>query len=397
MKENPLYVVFFIVVMTLNHPSIAAPCYSFYELQKAIDHPVVQKTDSRLRPSRIRIGLKSNRYKEDIKFYLKDTINLPSDAVWFSMDFARPDSFGDGYKSLYKIVPLMDEYTEMPIPSQITLSGISAGKYFISVQLRSLISGEAVATHTWMITKKPAFMETPLFYAMICFGIGGIGGYILYERSRRTKNEYRLRRKISRDLHDEVGGLLAGISMQVDLLRLKMGDYEMPSIEAIGEHSRQSIQMMDDIIWAVDARNNDQESLGDRMKYVASQLLEPLEIEINFELEPGESRKVAQTVLQNLYLIFKEAVHNICKHSDATAVRIGLHFTARNIELYVQDNGTGTAKKRVSHRKGNGLRNMQLRAEQIGAQLYCGYTQGGYEVRVIAPNYEGRLLKWLKF
>src|SRR5690606_10550415 len=123
--------------------------------------------------------------------------------------------------------------------------------------------------------------------AMVCFGLGGICAYILYERSRRTKNEFQLRGKISRDLHDEVGGLLTGISMQADLLRLKMGDQEAQSIEAIGNHSRQSIQMMDDIIWAVDARNNDQESLGDRMKYVASQLFDPLDITVSFELEQG--------------------------------------------------------------------------------------------------------------
>src|SRR5690606_7807301 len=103
---------------------------------------------------------------------------------------------------------------------------------------------------------------------------------------------------------------------------------EAQSIEAIGNHSRQSMQMMDDIIWAVDARNNDQESLGDRIKYVASQLFDPLDITVTFELEQGSRRKITQTVRQNLYLIFKEAIHNICKHSNATAVRIRLHFAA---------------------------------------------------------------------
>lgn len=396
-NQTPYVVLFIALTISGIGGGSAYPYPSSYSTRNILDSDTL-KLRTYLKPTQIQIGLKSSRYeKESVELHPKDSIDLPKDAVWFSLEFKHLDDVGQTYKRLYKIAPLMDEYEEMPRSSQINLSGIAAGKYFISVQLQPLISGEKALERTWAVTKEPAFTESPLFYAMVCFGLGGICAYILYERSRRTKNEFQLRGKISRDLHDEVGGLLTGISMQADLLRLKMGDQEAQSIEAIGNHSRQSIQMMDDIIWAVDARNNDQESLGDRMKYVASQLFDPLDITVSFELEQGSRRKITQTVRQNLYLIFKEAIHNICKHSNATAVRIRLHFAAGNIELYISDNGTDTKKQYLSNRSGNGLRNMQLRADQIDAQLHVGYTENGYEVGIIAPNYEGRLLKWLKF
>src|SRR5690606_22461379 len=131
--------------------------------------------------------------------------------------------------------------------------------------------------------------------------------------TRKLKSEERLRKRISRDLHDEVGGLLTGISMQTDLLRMK--NYPSNFVESIGSYSREAIQMMDDIIWAVDSRNNQQGSLTDRMKFLATQLLGPMDVAVIFDIDQRDDRKISQKVRQNLYMIFKEALHNICKHS----------------------------------------------------------------------------------
>lgn len=347
----------------------------------------------------IHMGLKTNRYMDNyVGLQQLDTLNLSSDVVWLSMDFARPNAYRQVYRMQFKVDPIMDDYQDMPASAQINLTGLPAGNYYLSVRIQALNSGDADITRTWTIHKQPMFTETFTFYTLLCVSIAGIFAFFLYERARRTKNEYRLRGKISRDLHDEVGGLLTGISMQTDLLRMKMGGGEVGAtqpIDAIGHNSREATQMMDDIIWAVDARNNGQESMADRMKYVATQLLEPRDITITFDFEPGE-RKIAQSVRQNLYLIFKEAIHNICKHSNATAVQIGLHFPSGSIELSVCDNGTADEKQKGSIRRGNGLRNMQLRADQINAQLQCGFTVEGHEVRVKAPNHVLKLFKWIR-
>src|SRR5690606_29487087 len=201
--------------------------------------------------SAIRLGMHSNRYVEGYGGeQLTDTLKLPADAVWFSMDFARPDSYRRVYRMLFKIAPFMKEYQEMPASAQINLSGLSAGEYYVSVKMEATNGGGVASEHTWLIAKNPVFTETLSFYALVILSIGGIAGYIVYERTRKLKSEERLRKRISRDLHDEVGGLLTGISMQTDLLRMK--NYPSNFVESIGSYSREAIQMMDDIIWAVD-------------------------------------------------------------------------------------------------------------------------------------------------
>src|SRR5690606_4311552 len=101
-------------------------------------------------------------------------------------------------------------------------------------------------------------------------------------------------------------------------------------------------------------------------------------------------QKISQKIRQNLYLIFKEALHNICKHSTARAVHIKLHHTGSQIELAVRDDGLGKhGPERSGGRKGHGQRNMQLRATQLGAAFRAGQTADGYQVSVVVSTRNG--------
>lgn len=360
---------------------------------------LLQSVDAKIpnpRLSAIRLGMKSNRHIERYgQDELKDSIQLPADAVWFSMNFAHPNSYRQVYRMQFKIVPLMDEFQDMPASAQINLSGMSAGNYHVTVKLQAINNGESETTHTWVINKKPLFTETLLFYIILIFVVGGTTGFILFERARKEKGERQLRRSISRDLHDEVGSMLTGISMQTDLLRLKKEYATSGTVESIGSYSREAIQMMDDIIWAVDTRNNQQASLTDRMKLLAVQLLEPKEIRIMFDIDQQEGRKISQTVRQNLYLIYKEAIHNICKHSDATTVYVKLSHSGKQIDLVVRDDGLRREEPAGNVvRKGYGQRNMKLRAAQIGGIFESKRMETGYEISVIVKLFHGRF--WLK-
>ncbi|TJZ59867.1 hypothetical protein FAZ15_13300 [Sphingobacterium olei] len=341
----------------------------------------------------IHIGKRSNRYWHSYAAQeLKDTIYMPADAVWFSMDFAHLDQYRQAYHMEYRIVPLMEGYQPMPASRQINLSGLSTGQYHVSV--RALADNDGGSNElNWLLYKKPHFTETLGFYVLILALIAGLTSFILYERSSRAKGEKRLRKQISRDLHDEVGGLLTGISMQADLLRMgRAGQQEKPG-ETIGSYSREAIQMMDDIIWAIDARNNEQGSLGDRMKYLAGQMIEPLGMPITFDMDHRYERKMLQTVRQSLYLIYKEALHNICKHAAPGEIYIKLHVLPGSIDMVVKNTGHAPAKieDNARMRVGQGQRNMQMRAEQIGATFVSEFTAEGYVVEVSVPVRSGLL------
>src|SRR5690606_23057132 len=153
------------------------------------------------------------------------------------------------------------------------LAGLRAGTYAISVKHVPYRHGAEGRSRTWILIKKPAFTETVYFYILLILGSIGLICMFFYSRISRIRSEEKIRTRISRDLHDEVGGLLTSISMHADMLRAANNEKE--HAENISRSSKDAILTMDDIIWSNDARNNLCENLSDRMKYLASQLLEP--------------------------------------------------------------------------------------------------------------------------
>jgi signal transduction histidine kinase len=84
-------------------------------------------------------------------------------------------------------------------------------------------------------------------------------------------------------------------------------------------------------------------------------------------------------VRQNIYLIFKESVNNIAKHSNATEVKVALAQKNGALEMAITDNGTTANPSKV---KGQGLENMQLRAQRIGGTLDIQQLAEGFSVRL---------------
>ena len=87
--------------------------------------------------------------------------------------------------------------------------------------------------------------------------------------------------------------------------------------------------------------------------------------------------KLPVDVKENVYLIFKESVNNIAKHSNATKVVIRFSFGGKHYQLTIHDNGT--MSQNGSRKSGQGLRNMRMRAERIGSDIQIS-ENGGYKV-----------------
>lgn len=339
----------------------------------------------------LHVGLKGNRYKH---YYaadaLRDTIVLTEDALTFNMDFARPDFYRHGYDVLYKIDPLMDGFQQMASSGQITLVGLRPGEYKVHVRILPN-NGGIEKIGTWLLKKQPAFFETQGFYALVLLSITGIVTFIVLQRAKKIKDEKLLRKQISRDLHDEVGGLLTGISMQADLLLLDSARDKQSSAASIGQYSREAVQMMDDIIWAIDVRNNDQGNLQERMEYLALQMLEPQGIRVVFDSSIKTDRKIPQIVRQNTYLLFKEILHNITKHAHAEWVSISIHIDTKCLVMEVRNNGAQNLPRENMRRKGHGTHNMETRVRQMNGSLSSVLENGEYRVLL---NVNLRNIKW---
>lgn len=205
-------------------------------------------------------------------------------------------------------------------------------------------------------------------------------GFFTYRLRQALKIE-RMRVKISSDLHDDVGTILSGLAMQSEILELSATEAMKPRLKRIGELSRSAMSHLRDTVWAIDARKDKLENLLDRMREHAEENLTPKGIVFDLETEQFDLQKnMPANIRQNLYLIYKEAITNIAKHSDADRVRIKLQkWGQTGLEMQIADNGNAVEKAYKT--TGSGTSNMQMRAEKIGGTLEI-IRENGFCVRL---------------
>ncbi len=217
--------------------------------------------------------------------------------------------------------------------------------------------------------------------------------FVIINRNKlkRTVEMERMRSKLSRDLHDDIGSTLSSINIlsRTAQNNLKQSDAgkTKASLEKINERSQRLLNNMSDIIWNINPGNDTIEEVMSRMREYATTILEAKNIEYTFNF-PKEKMdcKLTMDVKNNMYLIFKEAVNNLSKYSVASQVNLSLTFDEKSIHLKVEDNGIGFNEDEVKHR--GGLRNMQHRAEEIKGEIIISSSpHNGTKIELIMPRY----------
>lgn len=199
---------------------------------------------------------------------------------------------------------------------------------------------------------------------------------VTWSRSRKIKEQLRLeqfRTKLSKDLHDDVGTVLAGISFQAQILESSMDEEHKSQIKTISSKSNEAIVKMRDMVWALSDNKSAPIDLEYKMKDYMASVLEESSFKFSFENNvPDTIKKLSPEHRHCIYIIFKESIYNILKHSDGNEIKILLDYKSDNIRLVIQDNGS----KKVINSSGLGLQNMKERAEQIGADYEFFFDQG---------------------
>jgi signal transduction histidine kinase len=212
---------------------------------------------------------------------------------------------------------------------------------------------------------QPPFTRTAWFYALLLLAIASIV-YVLYRyRVRQLTRTRQIRSEISRNLHDEVGANLTNISLSSLLAQKQLHNESAVSqlLERIYQDSQLVSESMREIVWSI---NPDIDTLGEampRMLHYASQLLEAKGIELFAEISPKvEFLKLSMQQRRDLYLIFKETVNNMARHSNATRATVRFGLSGDLLIMQIADNGAGF--EAVNSAWHNGLKNMQERARQ---------------------------------
>lgn len=271
---------------------------------------------------------------------------------------------------LYKLQGWDKEWQNSGQTNVISYSYLPPGEYELLV--KGAPSGDTWSRHEYrlQIVVRQAWYKTWWSISLAILALGGIF-YTMYRyRLKQIMHVQQIRNKISADLHDELGSVLTQISLQSDMVSRDIYSEEekQQELQNIRNTSREAILAMSDIVWSVSAGHDKASSLIDRMKDHADLMLQPLDIVPEFIITGiREDRVIDNQLRQELFLIFKEAIHNIVKHASPTYVKIEMRNQDGEFEFKVKnDINTPREKQSVG---GHGLKNMKQRAEAIGAVL----------------------------
>jgi signal transduction histidine kinase/streptogramin lyase len=207
-------------------------------------------------------------------------------------------------------------------------------------------------------------------------------------RLRRLVEVEKVRTRIASDLHDDIGSSLSQIAILSELASRRLGAHEPPTrdlLAAIASASRDTVASMGDIVWAIDAGRDHLGDLVHRMRRVASDVFTAREIAFAFHAHvPREDAPMGADLRRQVFLLFKEAVHNAARHSRCSRAEATVRVEGGSLRVVLTDDGRGFDA--AAAHDGHGLDSMRERARAVGGRLDIESAAGrGTTVTLAVP------------
>lgn len=316
-----------------------------------------------------------------------DKITLRHQQNYFRIEFAAPlFSPARNVKYAYQLAGWDKDWVEAGNEQFAQFSNLKGGEYLFKVKAtngRGALSGKTASIRIVII---PPFWEQWQFYVMlVALIVAATFGVYRYRVNELLKRQA-IRNKIAQDLHDNVGSTLSSIAVYSQVARIyseqRQEEALKGAIEKISDTAGEMIVEMNDIVWAINPRNDSMGTILQRMESFARPLLASREIMFHFEADEYlHQMNLGMTPRKNFYLIFREAVNNALKYANCRQLWVTVHIRHHFLELTVRDDGEGFDLEKVQIHasqslSGNGLRNMEMRAAEIKGALTITSSPG---------------------
>lgn len=341
------------------------------------DHPILEHTDSVFGLFRIPHGLQ-----------------LPPDENHITFQFNRVDKrYPASVKFKYYLENFDKTWSQPSSMNYVTYSNLPPGDYVFRVMSTDNRGSWGDTKIAYPFTIKTPFYKTLSFMTGLFILIAGLVTFILYMRVKqrvnkmlmleriRAKEQDNLRKEIARDFHDEMGNQLTRIINYVSLLKLSGINGNSNGSGTNGHHNgsldlyakvEDSAKYLyngtRDFIWSIDPVNDELSKLFIHIRDFGEKLFEEKNIQFRAFNHVKEKMKLPYGFSREANLIFKEAMTNAFKYSEARNVSLELKRNEDGgFDMSLEDDGVGFFTGDVV--KSNGLKNIRERADRISGLL----------------------------
>jgi len=193
----------------------------------------------------------------------------------------------------------------------------------------------------------------------------GWGFLLLRRKTIQVRAMTQLRDQIARDLHDDIGSSLGGIVLLSEMGSLKGADAETrEDFKTIKDSAEETAKSMQDIVWLIQRGNTNLRDLVTRMRQSADAILGDEVVSLAIEPSDFRDRQLSLLFRRHVLFAFKEALNNVRRHAEATAVEVNINIDRHDLSFEIRDNGRGFDPQHLSE-LGHGLTNLQRRAERL--------------------------------
>jgi ligand-binding sensor domain-containing protein/two-component sensor histidine kinase len=288
----------------------------------------------------------------------------------------------------YRLEGFDNEWVEAGARRTAFYTNIPPGNYTFRVRAANNDGVWSETGAAFPFRLRPHYYQTLWFYTLVLATLGFAGYGVHRYRLARVLELERIRTRIATDLHDDIGASLSQIAILSEVLQQQKGrtdpDLDGP-LSRIAASSRELIDSMSDIVWAVNPKRDRLRDVVQRMRRFASDTLSARDIELSFSAPQSEpDLRLGADIRRQVYLVFKESLNNAVRHSGCRRVEIELQKSAGSLTLSIRDDGSGFDPALDSD--GNGLASIRRRAEELAGSLRIDSTPGrGTTVRLLVP------------
>ena len=303
------------------------------------------------------------------------TVTVPAGTKQLRVDFAALSFVAPGQNYYrYRLVGYDDTWIDSDRRSTASYTNLSPDDYVFEVQSASGLSAWGRSTSV-ALTLRPLLWQTWWFRLLALGLVTGLLAAAYQYRVHRLLEMERLRLRLASDLHDDVGSNISSIALISEMLQNQAGrdEVEQRHLQRIHLAAEETVHALRDIIWLVNPQHDTLADLVRKMQRVRHTLLNGTAC--TFEVDtPVAPYPMSMNQMRNIFLIYKEALHNITKHAEAQHVNITIAEDGGWFTLRIRDDGVGFAESDIV--RGLGLANMRRRARTMDGSIEIKSTPG---------------------